>query len=118
MEEGSTELVKESVYIPILNSGGPLTQQGDLTIPNKPKGIILFAHGSGSGRNSPRNRFVADTLNRDGLATLLVDLLTPEEEGSDIILEKQRDRIPGFVLNKFNIKLLASRLVSITEWIT
>lgn len=118
MEEGSTVLAKESVYIPILNSGGPLTQQGDLTIPNKPKGIILFAHGSGSGRNSPRNRFVADTLNRDGLATLLVDLLTPEEEGSDIILEKQRDRIPGFVLNKFNIKLLASRLVSITEWIT
>ena len=85
---------KESVYIPILNSGGPLTQQGDLTIPNKPKGIILFAHGSGSGRNSPRNRFVADTLNRDGLATLLVDLLTPEEEGSDTILEKRREWDP------------------------
>ena len=46
MEEGSTELVKVSVYIPISNSGGPLTQQGDLTIPNKPKGIILFAHGA------------------------------------------------------------------------
>ena len=107
MEEGGTELVKVTVDIPISNSGGPLTQQGDLTIPNNPKGIILFAHGSGSGRNSPRNRFVADTLNRDGLATLLVDLLTPEEEGSDIILEKQRDRIPGFVLNKFNIKLSA-----------
>lgn len=57
-------------------------------------------------------------LNRDGLATLLVDLLTPEEEESDTIMEKQRDKISGFLLNKFNIRLLASRLVPITEWVT
>jgi len=61
---------------------------------------------------------VAEMLNRDGLATLLVDLLTPEEEESDTIMEKQRDKISGFLLNKFNIRLLASRLVSITEWVT
>src|SRR6476660_2663709 len=112
MEEASTELVKGSVYIPISSLGKSITQQGDLTVPSKPKGIILFAHGSGSGRNSPRNKFVAEKLNRDGLATLLVDLLTPEEEEeSDTIMEKQRDKISGFLLNKFNIRLLASRLV-------
>ena len=93
MEEASTELVKGSVYIPISSLGKSITQQGDLTVPSKPKGIILFAHGSGSGRNSPRNKFVAEMLNRDGLATLLVDLLTPEEEESDTIMEKQRDKI-------------------------
>ena len=118
MEEASTELVKGSVYIPISSSGKSITQQGDLSVPSKPKGIILFAHGSGSGRNSPRNKFVAEMLNRDGLATLLVDLLTPEEEESDTIMEKQRDKISGFLLNKFNIRLLASRLFSITEWVT
>jgi len=118
MEEASTELVKGSVYIPISSLGKSITQQGDLTVPSKPKGIILFAHGSGSGRNSPRNKFVAEMLNRDGLATLLVDLLTPEEEESDTIMEKQRDKISSFLLNKFNIRLLAIRLVSITEWVT
>ena len=58
--------------------------QGDLVIPEKPKGIILFCHGSGSGRHSTRNRSVAGALNKDGLATLLVDLLTVEEEQADI----------------------------------
>jgi putative phosphoribosyl transferase len=92
--------------------------EGDLTIPNKnPKGIVLFAHGSGSSRYSTRNQFVAKALNNDGLATLLVDLLTPQEEGSDIRMQKIQSKIPGLVLNKFNIKLLSKRLTSIIDWI-
>jgi putative phosphoribosyl transferase len=84
--------------------------EADLTIPSNnnneyAKGIVLFAHGSGSSRHSPRNKYVAEVLQRDGLATMLVDLLTTKEEESDIIL------------NKFNINLLAKRLVSITDWI-
>ena len=57
-----------------------VTVKGILTVPENPKGLIIFAHGSGSGRLSPRNNFVAGILNKAGLATLLLDLLTPEEE--------------------------------------
>jgi putative phosphoribosyl transferase len=90
----------------------------DLTIPNKnTKGIVLFAHGSGSSRYSTRNQFVAKALNNDGLATLLVDLLTPQEEESDIRMRKIQSKIPGLVLNKFNIRLLSKRLTSIIDWI-
>jgi putative phosphoribosyl transferase len=92
--------------------------QGDLVVPKDPKGIVLFSHGSGSGRHSPRNKYVAETLNNDGLATLLVDLLTQEEEQTDIRAQKIQCKIPGLVLNKFNIKLLADRLLSITGWIS
>jgi putative phosphoribosyl transferase len=56
-----------------------VTLRGELSIPINPTVIIIFAHGSGSGKNSPRNRVVAELMNKDGLATLLVDLLTPEE---------------------------------------
>lgn len=75
---------------------------GDLQIPPGAKGIILFAHGSGSSRLSPRNQFVAKALREGGLATLLIDLLTPDE-----------DRVQ----TRFNIELLTQRLVKITEWI-
>jgi putative phosphoribosyl transferase len=79
---------------------------GSLTIPDNSMGLVLFAHGSGSSRHSPRNQFVARTLNRAGLGTLLFDLLTPEEEALDIQTREHR----------FNISLLAERLVRATKW--
>ena len=79
---------------------------GNLTIPENAKALVLFAHGSGSSRHSPRNQFVARTLNRAGLGTLLFDLLTPEEEALDIHTREHR----------FNIALLAKRLVHATKW--
>ena len=96
--------------------------EGDLTMPsnnngNYSKGIVLFAHGSGSSRHSPRNKYVAEVLQKDGLATLLVDLLTIKEEEADTKAQGVSYKIPGLVLNKFNINLLARRLVSITDWI-
>jgi putative phosphoribosyl transferase len=80
---------------------------GDLTVPGNTRGIIIFAHGSGSSRVSPRNRFVARILQRAKLATLLLDLLTPEEEQIDLRTGRLR----------FDIDLLANRLVGATEWL-
>src|SRR5437016_1909800 len=85
---------------------GRATLDGNLTIVDQAKGLILFAHGSGSSRHSPRNQFVARTLNDAGLATLLFDLLTPEEESVDIYTREHR----------FDIGLLAERLVYATNW--
>jgi len=82
---------------------GPVTVAGHLTIPENPRGIVVFAHGSGSSRHSPRNRYVAEVLNQAGLATLLFDLLTPAEE---------RNRA-----NVFDIEGLAGRLVDVTGWL-
>src|SRR5438128_12498206 len=79
---------------------------GNLTIIAQAKGLVLFAHGSGSSRHSPRNQSVARTLNQAGLATLLFDLLTPEEESIDLYTREHR----------FNIGLLAERLVHATKW--
>jgi len=87
-------------------SAGRATLSGNLTIPENSMALILFAHGSGSSRHSPRNQFVARTLNRASLATLLFDLLTPEEEALDIYTREHR----------FNIGLLAERLVHATNW--
>ena len=81
---------------------------GSLTIPENAAALVLFAHGSGSSRHSPRNQFVARTLNRSGLGTLLFDLLTPEEEALDLYTREHR----------FNIGLLAERLVQATNWAT
>lgn len=81
--------------------------RGILTIPEGAKGIVLFAHGSGSGRLSPRNQFVAQKLQEKGLATLLMDLLTAEEEEID---EKTRQF-------RFDIDLLAERLEGCTQWV-
>lgn len=80
---------------------------GDLTIPPDARGTVLFAHGSGSSRHSPRNRYVAGVLNGAGLATLLLDLLTPEEERVDAITREHR----------FDIVLLARRLGGATRWL-
>src|ERR671924_27426 len=76
---------------------------GALEVPIEPRGLVVFAHGSGSSRHSPRNRYVAEVLQQEGLATLLVDLLTPKEEESDTKAQKISYNIPGLVLNKFNI---------------
>ena len=85
---------------------GRAVLSGNLTIPENAMALVLFAHGSGSSRHSPRNQFVARTLNRAGLGTLLFDLLTPEEEALDIHTREHR----------FNISLLAERLVHATKW--
>src|SRR5215475_7275773 len=85
---------------------GHAVLSGNLTIPENPIVLVLFAHGSGSSRHSPRNQFVARTLNRAGLGTLLFDLLTPEEEALDIYTREHR----------FNIDLLAERLMHATKW--
>src|SRR5205809_1395030 len=79
---------------------------GNLNIPEDAAALVLFAHGSGSSRHSPRNQFVARTLNDAGLATLLFDLLTQEEEAIDVQTRELR----------FNIHLLAERLVHATKW--
>ena len=79
---------------------------GNLTITDQAKGLVLFAHGSGSSRHSPRNQFVARTLNDAGLDTLLFDLLTPDEEAIDLHTREHR----------FDISLLAERLVHATKW--
>jgi putative phosphoribosyl transferase len=80
---------------------------GDLTLPEHPTGLVLFAHGSGSSRHSPRNRAVASSLNQRGLATLLVDLLTADEERVDARTREHR----------FDIGLLADRLAGIIDWL-
>jgi dienelactone hydrolase len=88
-----------------------------LNIPSNPKSVIMFAHGSDSSASSPRNKFVADTLNDNGFATLIVDLLTVQEQESDEKSQKIIGKYPGILLNKFNIHLLSERLKTITQWI-
>lgn len=79
---------------------------GDLYIPRRATGLVVFAHGSGSSRLSPRNRFVAGILHEHLLGTLLIDLLTPKEEGIDNLTRELR----------FNIPMLAERLAGIADW--
>jgi dienelactone hydrolase len=87
-------------------AAGRVLLEGNLSLPKGARGIVLFAHGSGSSRFSPRNRYVARLLNQGKLATLLVDLLSPEEEAVDQRTAQLR----------FNIGLLAERLVAVTDW--
>jgi putative phosphoribosyl transferase len=91
------------VRIPV----GAVVLEGDLQVPDHAAGVVLFAHGSGSGRHSSRNKFVADELRAAGLATLLIDLLTREEEAIDQHTAHLR----------FDIPLLAERLVATTHWL-
>ena len=91
------------VRVPI----GDQSLNGDLGIPAKSHGMVLFAHGSGSSRHSSRNQFVARALERRDLATLLIDLLTPEEESIDDHTAQYR----------FDIPMLADRLVTIVDWL-
>src|SRR5438477_1082951 len=87
-------------------NAGRAVLSGDLNIPKDVSALLLFAHGSGSSRHSPRNQFVARTLNEAGLGTLLFDLLTPAEEAVDMRTRQHR----------FDIGLLADRLVHATQW--
>ena len=80
---------------------------GNLDVPRPVQGLVVFAHGSGSSRKSPRNRFVAQKLREAGMATLLMDLLTPEEEALDLE--------PGHL--RFDIAFLAGRLLAATDWV-
>jgi len=91
------------VSIPI----GDVTLRGTLAFPENPVGIVLFVHGSGSSRHSPRNRFVAKVLQEDDIATLLFDLLTTDEE----IIDQQTSEL------RFDIELLTKRLIGATAWV-
>ncbi len=99
------EIRKGEQAVQIATDG--VTLEGDLGIPNGAQGIVLFAHGSGSSRFSTRNRFVADRLRDAGLATLLMDLLTAQEESVDMYTRHLR----------FNINLLATRLTGAVRWV-
>jgi dienelactone hydrolase len=92
-----------SVAIPLTEA----TIQGDLTVPDFAQGVVLFAHGSGSSRHSPRNKYVAQILQDAGFATLLMDLLTAQEEAIDAQPAALR----------FDIELLARRLTEVTWWV-
>lgn len=94
---------ERSVKIPVKK----VVLHGDLVIPNEPRGLVLFAHGSGSSRRSPRNRYVAAVLQQANIATLLFDLLTDVEERVDESTAELR----------FDIGLLASRLGTATDWV-
>ena len=95
----------ENRYIQMLSTGVRL--EGILSIPPEAKGLVLFVHGSGSSRHSPRNQYVAQTLQEAGLATLLFDLLTPEEEQMDLRTRHLR----------FDVNLLARRTAGVMEWL-
>jgi putative phosphoribosyl transferase len=84
-----------------------VTLSGNLCIPKNPNGLVLFAHGSGSSRHSPRNKYVAQILQDADIATLLIDLLTEEEEEIDLQTRHLR----------FDIGLLAQRLIGVTDWL-
>jgi putative phosphoribosyl transferase len=86
---------------------GGVTLEADVAVPGPASGVVLFAHGSGSSRHSPRNRYVAGELQRAGLATVLVDLLTPEEERLDARTGALR----------FDIGLLAGRVAALVDWL-
>ena len=100
---GSMDIKSQLIYIPT----GRDEIQGELRIPEKSTSIVVFAHGSGSSRHSPRNTYVASVLNEAEMATLLVDLLTPSEEAVDVRTGHLR----------FDIGLLADRLLTVTDWL-
>jgi putative phosphoribosyl transferase len=95
--------VDEAVSIP----SGSVGLDGNLVIPESASGIVIFAHGSGSSRHSRRNRYVASALQAEGLGTLLMDLLTPDEEALDAHSGHLR----------FDIDLLAERVIAATDWL-
>lgn len=101
----NTSKVKEEGYVEIPT--GKIVLQGNLFVPEGTRGIVVFAHGSGSSRFSPRNQYVAKVLQKKGFATLLMDLLTKDEETIDMQTGHLR----------FDIELLAERLISATKWL-
>src|SRR3979490_970430 len=105
MNDPETHAVEEQlVRVP----AGPATLEGNLALPGEARAVVLFAHGSGSSRHSPRNRYVARLLNEAKLSTLLIDLLTLDEEVIDARTAQLR----------FDIGLLAERLVAAPDWLT
>ncbi len=96
-----------SIHRPVQIISGSATLDGNLTMPENSSGVVLFSHGSGSSRHSPRNRFVAAVLQQAGLGTLLMDLLTPPEERVDATTGHLR----------FDIRLLARRLTGAVDWL-
>jgi len=105
VDSASRPAERRALRIPLRSSCVSL--DADLSLPASCSGIVLFAHGSGSSRLSPRNRQVAENLNAAKLATLLVDLLTPDEEAED---DRTREL-------RFDIAMLADRLVGLTDWL-
>ncbi len=105
MVEIERQATQEEGYVQITSDGVIL--HGNLLLPEQAKALVAFAHGSGSSRHSSRNQFVAKSLREAGLATLLFDLLTLEEEAEDLITGRQR----------FDIGLLARRLIGATDWL-
>ena len=103
LERARREGGERAVEVP----AGPVELAGNLSVPEKAGGVVLFAHGSGSGRHSPRNRHVARALGEAGFATLLIDLLTLDEE--------EADRESGHL--RFDVGLLARRLAGATHWL-
>jgi putative phosphoribosyl transferase len=94
-------------------SAGPVALEGALVVPPRARGIVVFAHGTGSGRFSPRNRAVARTLNAASLATLLIDLLTAEEEEEE---EEEEADLRTAEL-RFDVGLLGERVVAAIDWL-
>jgi pimeloyl-ACP methyl ester carboxylesterase len=92
---------------PVSIPSGTIVLEGELYLPTTTRGIVLFAHGSGSSRHSPRNRLVAEVIRETGIGTLLFDLLTSEEESVDMYTRQMR----------FDIDLLTQRFVDATNWL-
>lgn len=110
-------MLRELVEFPTKSSNPNSFIAGNLVIPDNPIGIVVFAHGSGSSKHSKRNQLVSEILNNNNIATLLFDLLSDDEQAFDSQLENMAYKIPGVVLNKFNISLLARRLSMATDWV-
>ena len=101
-----SDSTRAGTRIPVRIPHRGLELDGDLTVPENPRGLVVFAHGSGSGRDSPRNQHVAADLVSAGFATLLMDLLTKAEEDVDIETKEHR----------FDIPLLSARVISAIDW--
>jgi putative phosphoribosyl transferase len=101
-----TTPVETSSALPIRLDLSEVTLNGDLSLPSNARGLVVFAHGSGSSRHSPRNKTVAEVLQHGRFATLLLDLLTPQEELADATTAEFR----------FDIPMLADRLVGAIDW--
>ena len=110
-------MIEKTVVMDIGNSFSKTQVKGNLVIPEAPIGFVVFAHGSGSDKSSLRNQLISRILNDNNIGTLLFDLLSEEEQESDVRAMNLMCKIPGLTLNKFNIDLLAKRLIGASEWI-
>ena len=106
MDKNFENKEKKTITIPIENQAESYLKGNMISIKDS-KGLVIFAHGSGSSMMSPRNQYVSEVLNNDGLSTLLLDLLTAEEDKIDTLTKKYR----------FDINLLSNRLIQVTDWL-